>query len=308
MLAGTAIAVPGYARAAGTPAGTAIVNVASADYVDENSIVRTVTSNSVTIRVEEVLDVTVSPLGAQPQSVVPGAPEYRLTYRVTNDGNGPEAFGLQAGTAIGGDVFDPTLIRVAVDRDGDGVYNPLVDTDFAPGAEPVLAPDTSVDVFVFVGLPSDVANGDDGLVNLTARALTGSGVPGTLFAGLGAGASDAVVGNSGAEALASGALLVAIAQPTLVKTQDAVGQPTSGSIVTYTISADLAGSGAVAPTIVDAIPPGVTYVAGSLTLAGSALTDAADADPGVFTGISIEVALSETAAGPQVVTFQVRVN
>jgi uncharacterized repeat protein (TIGR01451 family) len=299
--------MPGIVHAAGTPAGTSIVNVATAAYTDTAGA-QTVISNSVIIRVEEVLDVAVSPLGAQPLSVVPGAPDYRLVYRVTNVGNGLETFGLNAGTVIGGDDFDPALVRVAVDRDGDGVYNPLVDTDFAPGAEPALLPDTSVDVFVLVSLPAGASGGDDGSVSLTATALTGSGAPGTLFPGLGDAGSDAVAGNTRAAATATGGLLVAASLPTLVKAQDVGGgAPASGSIVTYTLTADLAGSTAASPIIVDPIPAGTSYVPGSLTLAGAALTDTADADAGRFTGSAVEVALA-TADGPQVVTFQIKVN
>ena len=297
------------AFAAGTLAGTAIVNVATADYIDDTSTPRSVTSNAVTIRVEEVLDVGVSPLGTQPQSVIPGAPEYTVAYRVTNAGNGPEPFFLVAGTVIGGDAFDPGLVRIAVDRDGDGIYNPLVDTDFAPGSEPLLAPDASVDVFVFVSLPSGTSSGDEGRVSLTATALTGSGAPGTLIAGAGTGGSDAVVGNSRAEALALGALLVGGNAPTLAKAQSfSAAVPVAGTIVTYTITADLVGSGAASPIVADPIPAGVSFVPGSIRLDGVPMSDAADADAGTFTGAAVEVALSAAAGGPQVITFQVRVN
>lgn len=297
------------ALSAGTPAGTSIVNIASATYTDDNDTVQTITSNDVTIRVEEVIDVALSSVGASPHAVVPGNPEYRLTFRITNTGNGPERFSLLASTALGGDQFDPSLSRIVLDTDGDGLYDPLVDRVYSPGNEPVLAPDATADVFVFVGLPSPVGNGDQGLVGLRALTLSGTGTPGTLFAGAGDGGSNAVLGNTAGSASTEATLLVAAGLPTLVKSQDLdTPAPARGSIVTYTISADLSDSGATNPAISDPIPEGTSYVPGSLALDGAPLSDAADGDAGSFTGTEIEVALQAGGSGPQVVTFQVEVN
>jgi hypothetical protein len=61
--------------------------------------------------------------------------------------------------------------------------------------------------------------------------------------------------------------------------------------------------------ISDPIPVNTTYVAGSLTLNGSPLTDNADADAGRFTGTAIEVSLGTLAAPTtQTVTLQVLIN
>ena len=70
------------------------------------------------------------------------------------------------------------------------------------------------------------------------------------------------------------------------------------------------GSGDLANLrVADAVPAGTTYQSGSLTLEGGALTDAADADAGSFTGTGINVALGTVAAGTtKTITFQVKID
>src|SRR3546814_8076955 len=55
--------------------------------------------------------------------------------------------------------------------------------------------------------------------------------------------------------------------------------PIPGATITYTIVATVAGSGSVSGlAISDDIPADTSYAQGSITLGGSALSDAADAD------------------------------
>lgn len=309
MLTCLALCAPTTAvLAAGTLAGTSIINVANASYTDSDDVSQTVTSNSVSIRVEEIVDVVISPTGIQPQPVVPGDGDRMLAYRVTNVGNGPEAFALLADPLIGGDAFDPAYRRIVLDADSNGLYDPLIDPVYAPGGEPLLPPDATLGVFVFADVPASLSNGDDGQLGLTATALTGAGAPGTLFAGAGAGGSDAIIGNTGAAATAIGTLLVAAAEPTLIKAAAIDGgSAVRGARVTYTLTANLAGTGATLPVVSDVIPAGTDYVPGSLTLDGAALSDTADADAGRFTGTSVEVALASGLSTPQVITFQVQI-
>ena len=57
------------------------------------------------------------------------------------------------------------------------------------------------------------------------------------------------------------------------------------------------------------IPAGTTYRPGTLTLEGGALSDAADADAGEFTGTGIAVRLGTVAGGgARTVTFQVAID
>ena len=83
-----------------------------------------------------------------------------------------------------------------------------------------------------------------------------------------------------------------------------------GAVITYTLTATVSGTGALNNVaIADAIPADTTYLPGTLTLEGAALTDAADADAGRFTGAGVEVGLGSVAAGAtRTVTFQVEID
>jgi uncharacterized repeat protein (TIGR01451 family) len=302
------------AYAAGTPAGTDITNIASASYESGGSTVN-VDSNVVIIRVDELLDVTT--VGTDPGDVPTsnGATNVVSTFRVTNTGNGPEAFRLTPNVANGGDDFDPTLSQVVLDTNGNGVYDPGVDTVYVAGSnDPLLSPDQSVVVFVLTNIPAAQVNGDRAQVTLTAAAVTGTGAPGTTFAGQGQGGGNAVVGTTGADADGSGYLAVQAASIALVKSAtvaDPFGGTTSvpGSIITYTLVATISGAGTLNNIAInDNIPVGSQYVAGSMTLQAATLTDVVDADQGNFNGTRISVGLGNVAAGQtRTVTFRVRV-
>ena len=183
------------ARAVGTAAGTTISNTATATYTDPVGTVVNVPSNQVDIRVDEILNVTVASADAGDIAALAGSTNQVLSFTVTNGGNGPEAFRIAPVNAIGGDAFDPSTTSIVLDSNGNGVYDAGVDTIYNPGSnDPVLAPDTSVKVFVLSTIPGSVTDGQRGQTDLTATAVTGSGTPGTTFTGQGTGGSDAVVG------------------------------------------------------------------------------------------------------------------
>jgi uncharacterized repeat protein (TIGR01451 family) len=272
-------------------------------------------SNAVVIRVDELLDVTTVSSDPGDVSAANGATNVVSTFRITNTGNGTEAFLLTPNVTNGGDNFNPTLSQVVLDTNGNGVYDPGVDTVYVAGSNnPVLNPDQSTTVFVLTNVPATQANGDRAQVQLTAAAVTGTGAPGTTFAGAGQGGGNAVVGSTGADADASGFIAVEAASITLAKSatvSDPFGGTTSvpGSIITYTLLATVSGNGTLNNvSINDPIPAGSTYVAGSMTLQATALTDAVDADQGNFNGSRISVGLGNVAAGQtRTVTFRVRV-
>jgi len=310
MLAGAA----SPALAGGVTAGTLIENTATANF-DEAGTSRSVDSNTVTVRVDELLDVTVTSLDTGPISARRG--DAVLTFEVTNPGNGPEAFRLTPEAAVAGNDFDVTIRGVAIDSNGNGVYDDGVDQILTgPLTTPVLAPDARVTVFVLVTVPDTAADGDTSNVQLTAAAVTGNGTPGTTFAGEGQGGGDAVVGSTGALANARGQINSAVASVQLVKSvalRDPFGGTSAvpGSVATFTIEARVSGSGSVANLVVtDAIPAGTTYVPGTLALDAGALTDAADADAGTASDSSgISVTLGSVAAGTnRSITFNVTVD
>lgn len=308
-----AVMAPGAAHATGVSAGTLIQNTASATYTSGASG-GTVNSNTVTIKVDELLNVAVAGLTTTP--AIAGQTGAVLEYSVTNTGNGPEAFKLTANPAVAGNAFDATVQSVVVDSNGNGVYDPGVDQVIAPGAStPIIAADGSLKVFVIVSLPSGAADGQTSQVKLTADAATGTGTPGTVFAGQGDGGGDAVVGSTGASANANDALVASLAAVALTKAQliaDPFGgtQPVPGAVVTYTLTAAVSGTGQASNLhVTDAIPAGTTYQPGTLTLDAAALTDANDTDAGQAGSGGIDVNLGTVNGGTsKVVKFNVKIN
>ncbi|MFT4026666.1 MAG: hypothetical protein QM676_07690 [Novosphingobium sp.] len=311
-----AIAVPGgSAHAAGTAAGTEIVNTATATYAGPAGPT-TISSNTVTLRVDERLDVTVASADPGDVGVSPGATGRILKFTLTNGGNGPEAFGLTAAADLGGDDFDPAVTAIVLDANGNGAYDAGVDTVYVAGSnDPLLQPDEALSVFVLSTIPGTAADGKRGRAELTAAAKTGTGTPGTTFAGQGTGGVDAVVGATTARSAAGGAYLVSAATLAFVKSAmvaDPFGGSRSlpGAIITYSLAASVTGSGALAGVqVADPIPAGTTYQAGTLTLDGAALTDAADSDAGSFSGNAVAVSLGTLpAASNRLITFKVKIN
>ena len=91
--------------AVGTIAGTDIDNTAVVSY-EVAGTPQSITSDTVTLTVAEVLDVDVTLLSG-PVSVVSGASTQELLFVVTNTGNGTETFLLAINNALSGDDFDP---------------------------------------------------------------------------------------------------------------------------------------------------------------------------------------------------------
>jgi uncharacterized repeat protein (TIGR01451 family) len=316
IIASATIGFSAPAMAVGTSAGTTISNTATASYTDPGGNPVSVPSNKVDIVVDELLDVTVATADPGDIVVTPGSNNQVLSFTITNTGNGSEAFRLTPNAAVGGDQFDPTTTSVVLDTNGNGVYDAGVDTAYTLGAnDPVLAPDASIRVFVLSSIPAGINDSDRGIVELTAAAITGTGAPGATFAGQGQGGGNAVVGATGADSTDRGRYLVQNATIAFVKSAavaDPFGGTTSvpGSVITYTLVATISGAGTLTnAAITDPIPPGTTYQTDSITLQGSALTDAADADAGSFASNNVSVGLGSVTGGQtRTVTFRVRIN
>jgi len=238
--------------------------------------------------VAEILNVTVT---AQTPSVPvsPGQTAQAIRYRVDNTGNGPEAFHLVLNSNVTGDNFDPVAASPSIYLDnGDGVFG-AGDVPYVAGSnDPQLNPDAFAIVFVVHNIPTSVTDNQTGRVTLSASARTGTGAPGTVFAGQGVAGTDAVVGTTGATATTLADYLVQAVTVTANKTQVVLDQfggnrPVPGAKITYTVKVDAVGSGtATGMVFSDVIPPNTTYVAGTLKLNGTALTDGVDADAGEF--------------------------
>ena len=301
------------AHATGVVAGTQIANTATATY-DSGAASVSIQSNTVTVRVDELLNVAVTSLSANPTAAAAGTTV--LTYQVTNTGNGPEAFDLVADPAVSGNAFDPALQSIAYDTNGNGVYDAGTDVILATGTPtPAIAPDSSLVVFVLTTLPNTATDGQTGQVRLTATAATGSGTPGTVFTGQGAGGGDAVVGASTGQDNALATEIARLAAVNLTKSAtilDPFGtqQPVPGAIVTYSLLAMVSGAGMASNlNVTDVIPTGTTYQPGTLTLDGTPLSDATDADAGQASAAGIAVGLGTLTGGTsKTVAFKVKIN
>jgi len=308
------------AHAAGTVAGTDITNKATATFDLPGGGTSSIDSNIVTLRVDELLDVSVASADPGDVSTSPSATNQVLKYTVTNAGNGSEAFKLTTIDTSGGDDFNPTVTSIVIDSNGNNAYDAGVDTVYVLGADtPVLAPDESLTVFVLSTIPAAPANGDRGRVDLTAAAATGTGSPGTTFAGAGQGGGDAIVGATGADGQDDGYYVISAATLSLVKSATVVDPfngtaQIPGSTITYTLVASASGSGSVANVVVnDNIPTGTTYQTGTITLDGNAQTDANDGTDDsqyVSTGTAhVSVGLGSLAASSShTITFKVKID
>lgn len=308
------LALSAPAFAGGVSAGTLIENTASATY-DGGDGPQTVSSNTVTVRVDELLDVTVASLDSGAIGAAPG--EAVLTFEITNQGNGPEAFSLTANPVVAGNDFDTTVVGIAIDTNGNGTYEPGVDELLTgPETTPVLEADENLTAFVIVTVPDGATDGQESVVELTAEAVTGTGVPGTSFAGQGVEGGDAIVGATGADDSATGSLVVGITTAALSKSVSIVDPfggsgIVPGSIATFTIVATVSGSGTVdALVVTDAIPAGTTYSASTLRLEGNLLSDASGDDAGEASqATGIRVDLGTVAGGTnQTITFDVTID
>ncbi len=303
----------------GTPAGTAIDNVATVSF-ELAGVNTTLDSNTVTIMVLERLDVVVT-LQSPQVVVAPGAIDRSILFTVTNTGNGNDVIELSIDSVLAGDDFDPVPAVPAIyfDTDSSGDFS-TGDVAYVPGGNnPQLAADESVDVLLVNDIPGAVGNGYLGRSQLTATSSTGTGSPGTTFAGLGDGGLDAIAGASGGTAAVFGEYIAADVQISMLKSiavSDPLGgtEPTVGATLTYTVTVEVLNGGTItAGTFTDPIPVSTTFVANSIVLNGGNLTDAIDGDAGELDSSGMEAVVVRLgdltlADGLQTIEFQVTID
>ena len=315
------ICIPcGPVYAAGTAVGTLIESTAVVDFVQGGAQQQAV-SNTVSLVVAERVDVVVTLRSGQ-VAVSPNGIDQALLFTVTNTGNGSEAFGLAIDSVVAGDDFDPVPSApdsIFFDTDGSGDFN-VGDVAYNAGVnDPVLTADESVDVLILNDVPGTVAHGQVGRSQLSATAATGSGAPGTVYTAQGDGGVDAVIGTTGATATVSGEYLVDDVAISVVKSQvvddpNGGNEPIVGATITYTITVEVVSTGtATAAVISDPIPNWSTYQPDSITLNGTAISDATDSDSGEFdlaTTPTVVVRLGDLtqADGLQTIVFRVTID
>lgn len=301
--AGCMIAAP---AGAAVPGCANIPNVARLAFA-EGSAAHVIESNVAAIRTAELLDLRLTTT-TDTIAIAQGAPG-AIPFALTNSGNGEEAFVLDARI----DGTDASITGFAIDSDGNGRFDAKIDILLPTRrTTSLIAPGVTTALLVLV----EGGVGTTGTLTVNARAETGSGAPGTGFTG--EGDCDAVVGATGASALATVTLTAApgtdLSQISVIKSQsvaapDGSALPARGATVTYTIQSRFGGNAVVrSARLADLIPEGTTYIPGSLSLDGATLTDADDGDPGGFDGNAVRVVLGDVPA-PAVrsIQFQVKI-
>jgi uncharacterized repeat protein (TIGR01451 family) len=176
----------GAAKAAGTTAGTQINNTASVSYT-VNGTAQTTNSTTASFVVDRKVNFTVAPDQAGSTSVNLGQTGAVAKFKVTNTTNGvqdflldPDQLTLSVGIITGTDNYDISAMKAYVDTNGNGVYDPGVDTqDYIDE----LAPDASVNVFIVGNIPAAPASIQQAQVSMHVIAATGgqSGTKGSVL-------------------------------------------------------------------------------------------------------------------------------
>ncbi len=215
-------------------------------------------------------------------------PGDEVTYSLcfTNDGNGDDIFNISY-------VSNFWLWTFYWDFNGNGTIDPddilLTDTNndgiIDLGS---LAADETVCIIALTTVPAGTNDGTEEVISVTATSVGNPAV------------SD------------SGEMVVTVTAPSLslVKSVTPEGPQPPGTVLTYQVDIMNIGTGqATQVVITDPIPANTTYVAGSLSLAGVAKTDAADGDSGTFSNNTAQFTIPSLGAGGSTyVTFQVTID
>jgi uncharacterized repeat protein (TIGR01451 family) len=355
LFAGAAIvaffATPASAQQ--TAAGTTINNQASVSYSVGGSP-QSVNSNTASFVVDKKVNLAVAEVGGTATKVSIGSTDQVTTFTVTNLTNSTQDFRLVADQQtisiplLGTDDFNVTSMRVFVDSNGNGTYDPGVDTATFIDE---LAPDATKTVFIVANIPNTqgihtaivgldaivAAGGSSGSLgaDLVATSLLTADSPNTVdivFAD-DAGLLDQL---RDGQMWAFDAYTVDTAAISMTKTARVISDPYNllvnpkaipGATIEYCLTIANAGPGtATAVNVADAVPANTTYVSNSLTVGGLGVggqcvlngtieddnaTGADESDPygGSFDGTTVRATLPSVLPNvPLTVAFRVTVN
>ena len=297
LVLGGAVLLP-QAQAAGTAASTSIQNRATISYnvggnaqtpiessPTGNSTPGTNNGLSTAFVVDNKVDLTVTEVAGAATVVNPGQLNAVATYLVTNTGNAPQAYQLTPTNITGGTLFgntdnsDVANLRVFVDANNNGLYEPATDT---ATSITTLAADAGVRVFIVADVPVTATNAQYANVRLTAATALNN-TPATLLGespgadnpatvevvfadGAGAGGDAARNGRFAADdqyAVQSAALSVLKASSVISDTFNGTTNPKAipGATVEYAVT--VTNTGVVAASglsIADPLPANTTFV------------------------------------------------
>ncbi|MET0658452.1 MAG: hypothetical protein ABW110_09900 [Steroidobacteraceae bacterium] len=303
LLALSALGAVNSAYALGTVANTSITNRATVSYtvgsVSQTPVESSPAGNSTagvgagadtTFVVDDRIDLTVTELSGNATTVTPGQNNVVAVFTVANTGNAPHAFQLSAQNNsaaplyVGGtDNADVNNLRVFVDANANGVYEPATDTAVNIAT---LAPDTTARVLIVADAPLTMTNGQFANVRLIARAAVnntpgtlatqtaGADTPGSVDIVFGDGATDGTAARD-ATAQDEDQFAVQSASLSVAKTSSVISDPFNGTtnpkavpaaVVQYAVTiTNTGGSAATGVQVVDPLPANTTFVTGAYT-------------------------------------------
>ncbi len=286
----SAVVTFGVQVVAGAQAGAVGTNQATADYRDGSGSRPTVTAQ-VAATIQQVGGATLTADGTT--LAAPGQ-EVFFSHTLTNTGNGSVLFTL-TGANLSGDIFDLGGLGIFADADQNGQPD-----DTTPVTSVTLA-GGGVFHFVMGGtVPGTALNGQTGQIQVMVTNSFDS----------------TVQSNTDTVTVTANAVVV------VIKTVSTTSGHSPGGPHTYTIGYENPSNAtATAVTLNDAVPAGMTYVAGSgswnVGATTTALTDATDGPQGAapdtidysVTGNTITAIISQIEPGESgTVTFQARVD
>ena len=263
------------------PAGTSIGNQASATYTDAGNTPRSSTSNVAITIVQQVSSFTLS---ASQAKFSPAGAQVYYAHTIVNTGNGTDTFNLSVANNPAGDNFDLTSLALYEDANGDG----LPDNATAITSSGPVAAGASY-YFVAMGIvPGTETAGRTAQITVTASGTaTATPAPAQINTDTTTVTGNAVINLTKAISANS-------------------GPPNSGPYTITLTYNNIGNSTATNLNIIDLIPVGMAYVAGSgrWSVTGTTvLTDANNADAQGTAPDTIVYDFGSTAAGQVTATI-----
>jgi len=316
----------GNARAASTPAGTVITSTVSVSFLSDGVTLTVTAGNSF------IVDRTINMVVTKNSDVntAPTSSNVALSYLVSNTSNTTMRFALST-VSKATNTWTMNNVRIYRDNNSSGAWD-AGDTLYSDASTfGDLASDASVTVLIVADAPADLTIGQSALYDLVATAVdagalnvstqsTGpntSGIDAVFLdvagSAVGDGLRDGKHSATGVFNITVAALNVNPNKTVTILDQWGGSLPIPGATLRYTIVATTTGGGTANNVVIsDPLPVNTVYIANSLRLNNTALTDAVDTDAGdvgVTTPGTVTVKLGNlTSASPiQTITFDVKI-
>jgi uncharacterized repeat protein (TIGR01451 family) len=316
----------GTALAAGTPAGTVITNTVSVSGFYGGVPFAMTAGNS--FRVDRAINEVVTKNADA--NTAPNTANVALSYLVSNTSNTSMRYALSA-VSKPTNTWTMNNVRIYRDNNNSGSWD-AGDTLYADaGTFGDIATGASVTVLIVADTPAGLAIGQTALYDLVATAVdagtlnistqtAGPNTPGidTVFldvagSAVGDGARDGKHSASGVFGVTVSAVNVNLNKTVIILDQWGGTLPIPGATLRYTIVATTSGSGIANNVVIsDPLPLNTTYIANTLKLNNSAVSDVVDTDAGDVGGtvlgtVTVKLGNLTSASPTQTIQFDVRI-